>query len=69
LPIKLALLPRTSGAPSGVAIVGDGLFFTCGGAAIYRIGLDGTGLERVFPGKQPLTLAQFEADVASRGPR
>lgn len=51
------------------ALTSRSLFFTTDGAAIYRIQLDGTGLERVFPGRQPLALAEFEADVVSRRPR
>jgi len=41
-----------------------GVYFTRGGAAIYHIRLDGTGLERVFPTKQALTLAEFEAEAS-----
>jgi hypothetical protein len=41
-----------------------GIYFTTGGAAIYHIRLDGTGLERVFPTKQALTVAEFEAEAS-----
>jgi len=45
-----------------VTLARGGILFTCGDAAIYWIGLDGTGLERVFPRRKPLTLEEFDAE-------
>jgi WD40 repeat protein len=61
LPIRrTSLLPP---GPNSHALHDGGIYFTCGGAAIYHIRLDGTGLERVFPRKQALTVAEFEAEA------
>ncbi|NQT86304.1 hypothetical protein HQ560_06035 [bacterium] len=58
LPVRTTYLPRNL-----VDIHNNGVYFNCNRAAIYHIALDGTGLERVFPKKQPLTLAEFEAEA------
>lgn len=70
-PRPLPVPCRAMGPPTTniACLTTQGLLFTCGGAAIYRIQLDGSGLERVFPGRQALTVAEFEADVAARRPR
>jgi len=65
LPIKQSSSSRRTlytGTLGCVTLARGGILFTCGGAAIYWIGLDGTGLERVFPRRKPLTLEEFDAE-------
>ena len=49
------LRARGAGQWDGAAIAPDGLIFVRNGAAIYRIGLDGTGLEQIFPERRTLS--------------
>ena len=60
LPVRLG----SCRGPSYATVHNGGIYFTTGGASIYHIRLDGTGLERVFPTKQALTLAEFEAEAS-----
>ena len=54
-------------APNQAAPTDRGLLFTCGGAAIYHIGYDGAGLERLFPRREALTIAEFDAETSANG--
>jgi len=66
LPIRQRSMRRWD--VNAAAVAQGGIVFTCGGRAIYRIGLDGTGLERVFPRREPLTLEAFKAETPATEP-
>ena len=71
LPIKRgSLKPQGQGALTSswgwVRVARGGILFTCDGPGIYWIGLDGSGLERVFPRRQPLTIEEFDAETSGQ---